>query len=311
MEKEQEVTEVLNEEAKSFDTLIEEKRAPLYQRFLSSRKISNILTFVILIAAVGGMILIPNEALWMKILGWCLIGAGLAGMICFYFFSKKRFDVGTREYIDFVNATLNHETFSDPNFTDIEVTDGKLEIENFAGNGVYSEIVRVASRNVINGKYCDIPFKFAEAALFKKPEGKKGPVSASFVGKFFEVENTIKFGGNIVINISREQPVDAPNGLGDKTALYTDDGLTIYGIEGTEFRDVIGEEFVGKIRKIKAENHLLNLAISIWEGHTFVFMSYDDDVIALPFDKPLKPEAFLSFVGDLKKVFETIKLLGK
>lgn len=321
---EEEVLETSNEEAveeapvevasdgeKSFDVLIEEKRAPLYKTFQTSRKISNILTFVILAVSIGGMYLVTGSQAWMPILGWCLLGAGVAGMLAFYFLSKRRFDGKTKEYISFVNEIVTKETFSNANFSDIEVTEGKIEIDGVAGNGVYTNIVRVASRNIIKGKYDDVSFKFAEAALFKRDEGKKQPTSACFVGKYFETENNIKFGGNIVINIAREEPVDVPNALDNRAKLYTDDGLTIYGDEGCDFRAVIGEKFLGSIKKIKAEKHLLNLALSIWEGHTFVFMSYDDDVIALPFDKPFNPSAFKSFVDDLNRVFDVIKLLGK
>ena len=303
--------EVVSDGEKSFDVLIEEKRAPLYKTFQTSRKISNILTFVILAISIVGMYLITNQATWMVVLGWSLLGVGVAGMLAFYFLSKKRFDNKTREYIEYVNDVITKETFKNEKFSDINVTDGKIEVDGVAGNGVYTNIVRVASRNIINGKYDDVSFKFAEAALFKREEGKKQPTIAAFVGKYFEAENNIKFGGNIVINIAREEPVDVPNALDNRTKLYTDDGLTIYGDESCDFRAIIGEKFLGAVRKLKAENHLLNLAFSIWEGHTFVFMSYDDAVIALPFDKACDPTAFKSFVKDLNNVFNVIKLLGK
>jgi hypothetical protein len=315
MEKEQVITETVdNDVEKSFDVLIEEQRAPLYKKFNVSKKISSILTFVILAIAIAGMYLITGKETWMPILGWSLLAAGVAGMLAFYFLNKRTFDTQTRAYIEFVNVTLNKETFADSKFADITPTDTKLELTAVAGNGVYNDLVRAASRNIINGKYDDLSFKYAEAALFKNQlttKGKRGGAVAAFVGKYFEVDNSIKFGGNIVINISREEPVDAPNALDNKAKLYTDNGLTVYGDEGCEFRSIIGEKFLGSIKKIKAENHLLNLAISIWEAHTFVFMSYGDDVIALPFEKAMNPEAFKSFVSDLKKVFETLTLLGK
>ena len=213
---EEEVLETSNEEVveetpakavsdteKSFDVLIEEKRAPLYKTFLTSKKISNILTFLVLAISIGGMVLITGQQAWMPIVGWCLLGLGVVAMLVFYFVNKKGFDKKTREYIEFVNQTMNKATFANPSFSDIQVTDGKIEVDGVAGNGVYTNIVRVASRNIINGKYDDISFKFAEAALFKREEGKKQPTTAAFVGKYFEAENNSKFGGNIVINISR------------------------------------------------------------------------------------------------------------
>lgn len=296
---------------KDFDVLIEEKRDPLYKSFLKSKKVSNFLTFGVLGMVIAGMILVPNEAMWMKILGWSLLGAGMVAMLLFYFLSKRTFDGKTREYISFVNATINQKTFSNEKFENIDITDGKIEVDGVAGNGVYKNVVRVASRNVIKGSYEGINFQFAEAALFKRDEGKKQPTTAAFVGKFIDVTNELNFAGNIVINISREEPVDAPNALDDKKLLYNEDGVAVYGDENCKFRDIIGEHFFGNVKKIKAANHLLNLAFSFWAGHTFVFMSYDDDVIALPFDKPINKDAVNSFVDDLEKVFNVVKLLGK
>ena len=83
---------------KGFDVLIEEKRDPLYKSFLKSKKVSNFLTFGVLGMVIAGMILVPNEAIWMKILGWSLLGAGMVAMLLFYFLSKKTFD-GKQENI--------------------------------------------------------------------------------------------------------------------------------------------------------------------------------------------------------------------
>ena len=296
---------------KSFDVLIEEKRDPLYKSFLKSRKISNYLTFLVLGMVIAGMILVVNEALWAKILGWALLGAGMVAMLLFYFLSKRRFDSQTKEYISFVNETINKRTFSNKKFEDINITEEKIEVDDVAGNGVYTNVVRVASRNVIKAKFDGTSFKFAEAALFKREEGKKQPTTAAFVGKFLNITNTLNFEGNIVINISREEPVDAPNALDNRALLFNEDGVAVYGDEGCNFKNIIGEHFFSDVKRIKADNHLLNLAFSFWAGHTFVFLSYDDDVIALPFDKPIKGDAINSFVADLEKVFDVIKLLGK
>ncbi len=233
MTEKQDVVETECVENKTYDVLIEEKRAPLYNQFIKSRKISNILTFVILIISIGGMLLIVQPGVW-QVIGWCLLGAGFVSMICFYIFSKKKFDGNTQNYLNFINETLNNQTFSGKNYSEIVKTDGKLEINDFVGNGVYNDIVRVVSRNVVTGKYKETCFKFAEAALFKKTDNKRQAATAAFVGKFFETANSIKYGGNIVINISRDEPVDAPNALDSKTKLYNQDGLTIYGDEGTD-----------------------------------------------------------------------------
>lgn len=296
-------------ELKDFEKAIEDRRLPLIKKYNSTRKISNFMTFGVLILCIAGMYLVTTPNLvW---LGWILLGVGLAAMILFYFLSKKKFDAQTREYLDFVNVTLNKETFTDKSFSNLESTNNKVEVADVATNGAYKDIVRVASRNIINGKCSNTEFKFAELALFKKTDNKKQPTVTAFVGKYFEAKNSLNFDGNIVINISRSEPVDEPNALGEKTKLYSDGAISVYGDEGMDFRKIVGDQFFGNVKKIEPINHLLNLVISIWEGHTLVFMSYDDDVIAIPFDKPMNSGAFESFTTDLKKVFNVINLLGK
>lgn len=311
MEEKQEVVETLIEETKPIDVLIEEKRVPLYKEYTTSRKVSNIMTFAILVIAIAGMVLITGQQKWMPILGWCIIAAGVIGMILFYFLSKKKFDENTKDYIAFINETLNKKAFEDKKYKNIQNIPEKLEVNDLASNGVYANIVRVASRNKIKGEFDGIRFTFAEAAIFKKGDKKQTPAVAAFIGKCFEATNDLKFEGNVVINISRAEPVDAPNAIEGRAKLYEQGNVCVYGDEGFNFREVIGEEFFGNFKKIEVTGHLLNLAISIWGGRTFVFMSYDDEVIAMPFDKPLNPEAFNDYVAELKKVFTTVKLLGK
>ena len=302
------VEEVKAEETKPFDVLIEEKREPLFKEFKNSKKISNILTFAVLALTIAGMVLVSGPLAW---LGWTLLGVGLVAMIVFYFFNKKYFEQHTREYLEFVNNVFNEQTFKDPKFSEIVVNEAKVEVADLENNGVYENIVRVASRNLINGKFDDVNFKYAEVAIFTRGQNKKQPQVTSFVGKYFQAENKLSINGNFVINISRETPIDAPNALEGRAVLFNADGVKVYGDEGADFRAALGEDFFGKIKKIPAERHLLNLAISISAGQTKVFMSYDDDVIAMPFDKPANAEAFGTFTQDLKKVFETVKILGK
>ncbi|MCQ2087391.1 MAG: hypothetical protein MJZ37_04890 [Bacilli bacterium] len=297
-------------EPKEFGVEIEERRSSLYSEFLKSRKVGNILTFVILIISIAGMMLISSGGIF-TVIGWALLLLGVAGMIVFYFTSKKKFEKHTLEYLNFVNASLNKETFSDSVYKDIDETNDKIEVKDFEGNGVYSNIVRVASRNIVNAKYKNTAFKFAEAALYTKTDNKKQPVKVCFVGKYFEAENSLKMSGNIVINIGREKIIDEPNAVAERSTLYSSDNIVVYGDEGVDFRAVLGEEFIGKIKKISVEEHMMNCAISVSEGHTYVFMSYDDDVIAMPFDKSFNVEAFKTFVKDLKNVFGVLSYLGK
>jgi len=301
--------EIISED-KSLTTLIEEKRAPLYKEFGKSRKISNILTIVILIIACGGMYLLSAGETWMTILGWGILLLGVAAMVLFYVFSKKRFEQHTKEYVAFVANAISDSTFKNKNFKNLETTSNKIEVNDLAGNGAYSDIIRVASRNVTNGEYSGLRFSFADIAFFRKGQ-KKNTSLTSFVGKYINVFNSLKMNGNIVIEIQGKEPMDLPNGVDDKNVLVNDEKITIYGPEGTDPKEVLGQQFYSSLKKLPVEEHFLNLVISVWEGRTFVFMSYDDAVVAMPFDKAFNSQAFDAFTNDLEAVFKSVSLLGK
>ena len=305
-------TEIINKEKEvlSIEQAIEEQRAPLFKEFKKSRLISNILTAVVLIICVAGMILVTNENLALKIVGWVILALGLVAMVVFYIVHKKRFEKNTRNYIGLVAELLNKESFANPNFKNVNVTGNKLEIADVSGNGAYIDIYRVASRNTATGEYASMRFTFAEAAFFTKGE-KKNSERALFVGKYIDVLNGLKLNGNVVIQMVAEKPIDQLNGLEGKEKLYEEGNFSIYGEKGLNYKEALGEQFISKIRKIEINNHLLNLAFSFWEGHTFAFLSYDDDVIAIPFDKPFNAEAFECYKKQLVQVFEALKYLGK
>ena len=153
--------------------------------------------------------------------------------------------------------------------------------------------------------------KIKELEKKKKNTEKKNTEKALFVGKYLDVLNALKFKGNVILQTKTENPYDQVNSLEGKEKLFEDGNFEVYGEAGFDYKEAIGEQFISKIRKINVGEHLLNLALSIWEGHTFVFMSYDDDVIAIPFDKPFNGEAFECYKKQLLEVFDALSYLGK
>ena len=69
------------EEAKPYNVVIEDARKELYKAYSTSRKVSNILMFVILAMIVGIMFMIMNNNQVLKIVGYSLAGALVIGMI--------------------------------------------------------------------------------------------------------------------------------------------------------------------------------------------------------------------------------------
>ena len=64
------------------------------------------------------------------------------------------------------------------------------------------------------------------------------------------------------------------------------------------------EKFLKKIKKLNVTNHLLNVNIANWENRYAAYLSYDDAVMSVPFDKPLDAEAFEEACGNLKVILQ-------
>lgn len=307
--------EVLKEEKKEvektpIDKAIESQRVPLFNLYKKSKIASNFLTVFVLISAIAAMILITSQNLVLEIIGWVLVVAGASSMILYNILGRKKFEKNTRTSIAEIARLMNEGSFENENFKNVVVSDNKLELDDVTGNGAYVDIFRVASRHVCTGEYSSTRFTFAETAFMKKGE-KKQPDISLFVGKYIDVLNKLTFKGNVIINSVGEKPIDPLNGLEGKTKLFEEDNFSIYGDPDFDYKKELGEQFINRVRKIKIQDHLLNFAISIWEGHTFVFLSYDDDVIAIPFDKPFNLEAFDCYRKQLVETFEALKYLGK
>ena len=80
----------------------------------------------------------------------------------------------------------------------------------------------------------------------------------------------------------------------------------VYGPEGTSYHSVIKNNVLSQLRKVEIAGHLLNLNVSFWGGHTAVYLSYDDAIMSVPFDKPLDKAGFEKSFEDLFTCFNAI-----
>ena len=108
-----------------------------------------------------------------------------------------------------------------------------------------------------------------------------------------------------------ENPVDLPTKVGDLDVLHEENGMTVYGLKSCKYQEALGSLFVSKIKALIPEKHLLNTIIVIWAGKTGIYLSYDDDGMALPFEKPFNYEANEQVVQNMLDALECNEILGK
>ena len=297
---EKQVAEEPAEEAKTYDVLIEDARQDLYKAYAKSRRISNILMFAVVVAICGIMFMIIQNNQVLKIVGYSLAGALIVGMILYYVLTRKNLPNKVQKYVPFVMKTLNDKMFTMPGFSSIENNpEEKLQMDDLVGDGVYVEANNINSRNVVRGVYNGNHFLYAEAAL-TRPAQKKQQVPPLFVGRYISVPNQMKFEGRFIFNFKNpKQPLDTPNAINDLKVLEEKDDFVVYGPENANYHDVIDNKIISQLKKLQIEGHLLNLNVVFWGGHTAAYISYDDAILSVPFDKPFDKDGFEKSLDDL------------
>ena len=302
VEAQEETPEVKEQEVvtKSYDQVIEDARKNLYKSYVTSRRVSNIIMVVVVAAIVGIMFMIISNYQVLKIVGYCLAGALLVGMILYYVLTRKNFPNKTKEYVTLVSKTLNAELFKNQEFEEINSNpEEKLGLDDLIGDGVYAEATGVNSRNIVRGTYKKHHFLYAEAAL-TRPSTRKQQVPPLFVGKYVSLPNNYKFDGRFVVVLKNpKDPLDLPNAVSDLAVLEDKDEFMVYGPEGSNYHDVLDNKVISQIKKLQIGGHLLNVNVVFWSGHSAAYISYDDTIMSVPFDKPLDKAGFDQSFKDL------------
>ena len=171
---------------------------------------------------------------------------------------------------------------------------------------MYQEATGVNSRNVVRGTYKKHHFLYAEAAL-TRPSSRKQQVPPLFVGRYISVPNQMKFDGRFIFAFKNpKSPVDLPNNIDDLVVLEDKEELTVYGLEGSNYHDIIDNKILSQLKKLKIEGHLLNVNAVFWGGHTAVYLSYDDPILTVPFEKEFDKAAFEQTIVDLDICLDAI-----
>ena len=295
------------EEAKPYNIVIEDARKELHKSYTTSRRISNILMFVVLAAIVGIMFLIISNNQVLKIVGYCLAGALVVGMVVYYIINRKKLPNKIKDYVPFVMKTLNQQMFSRQGFSELKNDpEEKLTMDDLIGDAVYKDATGINSRNIIRGVYKGHHFLYAEAAL-TRPSSRKQQVPPLFVGRYISVPNQMKFDGRFIFAFKNpKSPVDLPNNIDDLVVLEDKEELTVYGLEGSNYHDIIDNKILSQLKKLQIEGHLLNVNAVFWGGHTAVYISYDDPILTVPFEKEFDKAAFEQTIVDLDICLDAI-----
>ena len=292
---------------KPYDQIIEDARLDFHKSYKNSRLVSNIIMFVVVGAICGVMFLVLSNSQPLKITGYVLAGVLLVGMIVYYMATRKRLPDKTKAYLSLLTKTLNKEMFGNKNFSEIETNpDERLKMDDLVGDGVYSGASEVRSRNVVKGIYKKHHFLYAEVALVR-PSSRKEQVPPLFVGKYISIPNNLKFDGRFIfVYKNPKEPLDLPTSVEDLTVLEEKEDFVVYGPAEANYHRVISAKALNYFNKLEVSDHLLNVNVVFWGGHTAVYLSYDDALMSVPVDNPVDKKAYDQSFNDLMNCFDGI-----
>ena len=296
------LTELNNPETlESFSEKVESSRQDFFKTYNSQKRLSNILIPVVGVLMAASLILFIGVAeQWGKILGGVIIGVTLVGMIVYFFTTKNKLPNKSRDYIsNFVTLSDNY-VFADAEYKNAKVFISKrFATADLLPDRVYKDVVDIASRNIVEFEYKDHNIQIGELALYKQG-AKRNQKGLLYVGKYMSFQNDYHFEDRYIISIRGKDEVDIPNDIEDLVILKEQNKFVVYGKEGSNVEKDLGKGLLNDLLSIECHASLLNVNIVLWAGHTAVYMSYDDSIVAIPLDKKLNAASYQQLKKNIK-----------
>lgn len=302
---------VKEDEGCDFINKIETSRSALNEAYKKNRKLSTLVTIVSVGAIIACFVLISqknNKAC--QIAGFSIAGVLLVALILYLVLARNKFPNMTKKYVSDVMIDINKHVFNSPDFTEVFYQKGAKEDKvEITCDRVYLNITDVNSRNIVKGLYRGNGFKVSEMAAYSPLDKRKR--NLAFLGKFISATNDLHFDGRIIVSKqNNEKPTDIPTDIEDLLKETLENGLTIYYSEtAKDYTKILGKKFLELVNTLTLDEILLNFNIVIWPGRTAAYVSYDDALIAIPFDKPFSDKPLNKFMGDFKIILDAFEML--
>ena len=295
-----------NDNVQELSDKVDEQRNKLLKAYKKTNTINNILLVIVAAVFIGSFILITRGT-WGQIAGWVMIGVTITGLVIYFLLSRKKYPNLSRQYFKVFWESSNGYLFSDSKFTDCSIDiDERYELSDIISQRAYKDVVSVASRNIVRGKFNDKEFVFGELGIYR-PGQKRNSRDVVFVGRHLSLDSNLEFEGRYIVNVRKgEEPVDLPTEIEDLVPLFEDGLLTIYGEEGANYEKDLGKKLIADIQSLVCNAPLLNLNFVFWNKKTFGYLSYDDSIVAIPFEKPINTDAYVALKINIEDVFEIL-----
>lgn len=294
------------EPEKPFVEAVEEQRKNIFVTYKKARTQNNIIMAVVAVVFIVSMILMVNFKDWGPIAGGVAIGVCVVFLIVHYILTRNLFPNTTKKYIRFFMENADNYLFNQE-----DIYDGKLyfekryEVAEVLTDRVYKDVIDSASRNIVTATYKEKPFELGELALYKQG-AKKYQKTVIYVGKYLRLANDMHFEDRYIVTIKGQTPTDLPNDIDDLVVLSEQNNFVIYGKDGAKFEKDLGKDLVNNLKSIECTGALLGVSIVFWAGRTSCYLSYDDSIVAIPFDHEINEGSYVQLKKNIKEVLEIL-----
>ncbi len=274
------------------------------QIFLKQYKVQNIVKWIVSVAALG-----------LIVLGWLVflpisvyltigtVGASLLLILLYNFFIKRYLNGKMKIYFDAFYKNTTEFIFDGSDYEDVDFkVENKIEAVQFTENNIYADVVQVGSRNLTTYKYKGMPISVCDAAGQTKSAKSLVPV---FVGKYFMAANSYEQDEPIIIYLKGNEKALPPTNVAHLEVISDDNVMAIYS-NNKEALKFVNKKVQSALKKIHTDDILVDVAIAIQKGKTFVCAGYDDILMVLPLEKPFNPKATRNYKDDLVDISEFI-----
>ncbi|MCD8209461.1 MAG: hypothetical protein LUC31_01430 [Coprobacillus sp.] len=298
---------------------VEEERQKLTAYYKKQNRWSILVIILVLVFVIGGFVLVimgtgseDEGANWaLEIPGFVLIVLAIVGVILQYIIGRRKVPKAVETYAAMAIDIFNTYNFSNHEYSKVMYDETeKIVASDVLADRVYYDVMDTKSQAVVRGTYAGAVFRIGNLAVMVKGENKKQNDTA-FLGRYITYPNTLKMSDRIILNFKGAKPIDMPTDIFDLVKTEVSENFDVYAPEGVDYTKVIPHKFLEAVSKIEVVDSLLNLNISIWQGHTAVYLTYVDAYVSIPYNDPLNREYYEKGKADIHKVLSALKIINK
>jgi uncharacterized membrane protein (DUF485 family) len=283
---------------------IEASRLSFFKVYKHENLIKWIVTGVILLAILGTWLGVTFSSLKNTTTGTVItlvvVAVAIIALGVYSVFFRKKMDKAMKSYFNEYYSHNNHYVFGE-NVKDVTGTvDDKLDSVVFNAAGLYKNVAKVGSRDCLHFTYKDKAIVFADAA--GQVNGQKS-LTTCFVGKFIAVPNANE-GAEIIIYLKGNKRALPPTTLENYEVLEDSKTMVVYGPK--DGKKILTHAVRQALASIDTDATLVDVAIAVRKGMTYIAMGYEDNLMVLPMDKPFNPAPTMELKKNLQQIFALI-----